>query len=227
MAIYIVLLGPPGAGKGTQAEIIADFLGIAHVSSGNLFRENISKQTELGKRAKEYTDKGELVPDNLTIAMVEDRLLKPDCVKGALLDGFPRTPSQAESLDNFLVQRKESINAVPFIDVPLDELVDRLSDRLTCEKEGHVFHRTFKPPQVEGVCDFDGSRLIQREDDKPETVKKRIEVYLQQTEPLIDYYRKQGKICTIDGTKTITEVSDEIIESIENRDRHKNDSLVQ
>jgi len=208
------MLGPPGAGKGTQAERISNKLGIAHISSGNLFRDNLSRKTELGEKARKFIDAGKLVPDDLTIAMVKDRLGRPDCEQGALLDGFPRTPAQAEALRGLLNERNESIHLVPFIDVPEDELIGRLSERLTCKAKGHVFHNCFNPPKREGICDFDGSELYQRRDDEPETVKKRIQVYMNETKPLVDYYKKQGKLVYVDGTKSIDEVTDEILSTV-------------
>lgn len=215
MTADIVLLGPPGAGKGTQAEIISKQFGIAHISSGDLFRENIKNQTELGRKAKSFMDKGELVPDDLTISMVKDRIQKPDCAKGALLDGFPRTPAQAEALDKMLAEMKHKIKLVPFISVEPERLVKRLSGRWTCRAQGHVYHMEFHPPKVAGKCDEDGSELYQREDDKVETVRNRIQVYSTQTTPLIEYYRKLGLLAEINGELPIEEVSKELAEKIQ------------
>ncbi len=215
MAFYIVLLGPPGAGKGTQAEIVAEKYKIAHISSGDLFRENISNKTRLGMEAKGFIDRGELVPDDVTIGMVKDRLQKPDCSKGALLDGFPRTPAQAEALDKMLSELKGKIAIVPFITVPEDILIERLGGRLTCRAAGHVYHMKFHPPQVAGKCDLDGSELYQREDDKAETVKNRISVYTKQTAPLIEHYTKKGMLKEIDGSQPKEQVTEQLFAAID------------
>jgi len=207
MPIYYVLLGPPGAGKGTQAQIVSKTLGLAHISSGDIFREHLKNQTELGKLAKGYMDRGELVPDDVTIAMIRDRLSRPDCQPGALLDGFPRTPAQAEALKNMLADFNGKVNAVPYISVPEAVLVERLTGRWTCKAEGHVFNEKFNPPKMAGICDHDGSELYQRDDDKAETVKRRIRVYLDQTLPLIEYYRNAGTLLEIDGTQSIEQVT--------------------
>ncbi len=215
MATYIVLLGPPGVGKGTQAEILAEKTGLVHVSSGDLFRENLKNQTELGRLAKSYMDKGELVPDDVTIAMVKDRLARPDCKQGAILDGFPRTPVQADALQKLLAGFKSDVNLVPFITAAADILVERVSGRWTCKAQGHIYHQKFNPPKVAGRCDLDGSDLYQREDDKAETVARRINVYLDQTSPLVDYYRKQKKLVEIDGAMPIERVTDVLLSAIE------------
>ena len=214
MAKFYILVGPPGAGKGTQAAIIAEKCGIPHISSGNIFRENLQNETELGRKAKAFMEKGELVPDDITIGMVTDRLSQPDCENGALLDGFPRTPAQAEALSDFLQQQGNKIDLVPLIDVPSEELIERLSGRWTCKAEGHVYHPKFKPSQVEGFCDIDGSELYQREDDKRETVEQRIRVYNQQTAPLIEYYEKKGLLRKIDGSQKIEEVTSDLMEVV-------------
>lgn len=211
MATFYVLLGPPGAGKGTQAQIVSKKLGLPHISSGDIFRENLKNQTELGKKAKGFMDRGELVPDDLTISMVRDRLMQPDCQAGALLDGFPRTPAQAEALDAMLATFGEKIIAVPYIKVDEQVLIERLSGRWTCKAQGHVFHEKYNPPQTPGICDFDGSELYQREDDKAETVRNRIKVYFNQTMPLIDYYRQSGCLIEIDGDQSIEQVSKELM----------------
>lgn len=207
MPKYIVLLGPPGAGKGTQAQIISNELGLPHISSGDLFRENLKGQTELGKLAKGYIDRGELVPDDVTISMVRERLSRPDCSSGALLDGFPRTPAQAEALARMLDDFQSQVDVVPYISVPEPVLIERLTGRWTCRANGHVFHEKFNPPREAGRCDFDGSQLYQREDDKEETVINRIHVYLKQTMPLIEYYRQQGLLLEVDGSQPIEKVS--------------------
>jgi adenylate kinase len=214
MARYYVLLGPPGAGKGTQAKIIAEKLNLVHISSGDIFRENLGKQTELGKQAQGYINRGELVPDGLTINMIRDRLQKPDCVNGVILDGFPRTPAQAEALRKMLSETGEEVLGVPYISVPADVLIERLSGRWSCKQNGHVYHLKYNPPKVAGICDIDGSELYQREDDKSETVLKRIEVYLSQTTPLIVYYKEQGKLLEVDGTQDIAKVSDELLKAL-------------
>lgn len=212
-ATYIVMLGPPGAGKGTQAEILAQKLGLVHVSSGDLFRENLSNQTELGKLAQTYMSKGELVPDDVTIAMVKERLSRPDCAKGAVLDGFPRTPAQAEALNKILAELNGKVDLVPLISVPNDVLVERLSGRWM-SKSGRVYHALYNPPKVKWVDDIDGTPLYQREDDKPETVQRRIDVYYEQTAPLIDYYRQAGLLVEIDGTQEIEKVTEDILKAI-------------
>lgn len=212
MTTYIVLLGPPGAGKGTQAKIISEKLGLAHISSGDIFRENIKNQTELGKQAVEYINRGDLVPDDLTIGMIRERLARPDCAKGALMDGFPRTPAQAEAFDEMLPGG--GVDVVPYIQVGEDELVRRLSGRWVCRAEGHVYHASFNPPKQAGVCDVDGSELYQREDDKRETVQRRIRVYFEQTAPLIDYYRERGLLVEVNGQQDIEAVSAELLQAM-------------
>lgn len=209
-ATYIVMLGPPGAGKGTQAKIIAEELGLVHISTGDLFRENLSNETELGKLAASYMNKGELVPDDVTIAMVEERLSRPDCEKGAVLDGFPRTPAQAEALDALLTKIGGQVDLVPFIHVPNETLVERLSGRWM-SKAGRVYHALYNPPRVKWIDDIDGSELYQREDDKPETVAHRIDVYYLQTSPLIEYYQNIGTLVKIDGTQSIEKVTEDIL----------------
>src|SRR5688500_15331285 len=207
MATFIVLLGPPGVGKGTQAKILSERTGLAHISSGDLFRENIKNQTELGKLAQTYMTKGELVPDDVTIAMIRERLGRPDAEKGAILDGFPRSPAQAPALDVMLRDFGGSVDAVPFITAKDDVLIERLSGRRTCRANGHVFNEKSNPPKKPGICDFDGSELYQRDDDKAETVRRRIQVYLDQTSPLISHYRHQGKLIEIDGAQSIQQVA--------------------
>ncbi len=214
MATFIVLLGPPGVGKGTQAKILADMTKLVHVSSGDLFRENIKNQTELGKLAKSYLDKGDLVPDDVTISMIRDRLTRSDCEAGAILDGFPRTPAQADALEKMLAEFKGQVNAVPYITAPEEVLVERASGRWTCRAQGHIYHQKFNPPKKAGVCDEDGSELYQREDDKVETVTKRIRVYLEQTMPLVDYYRKRGKLIEIDGMQEVEQVTKALLSAL-------------
>jgi len=214
MTKFLVLLGPPGVGKGTQAEILSERTGLVHISSGDLFRENLKNQTELGKLAQTFMGKGELVPDDVTIAMIRERLAKSDCVAGAILDGFPRTPSQADALAAMLVEFNGQVDAVPFITGEEDILVERLSDRWTCRANGHIFNQISNLPKETGVCDFDGSELYQRDDDKAETVKHRIQVYLEQTSPLISYYRDRGKLIEVDGMQTIEQVTQVLIPAL-------------
>lgn len=214
MATFIVLLGPPGVGKGTQAKILAERTRLAHISSGDLFRENIKKQTELGILAKSFMDKGELVPDDVTIRMIRERLKSADCEAGAILDGFPRTPAQAGALETMLAEYKSGVDAVPYITAPEATLVERASGRWTCRAQGHIYHQTFDPPKRAGVCDDDGSELYQREDDKAETVTKRIRVYLEQTMPLVAYYRKGGKLIEIDGAQSVEQVTKTLLASL-------------
>lgn len=214
MTKILVMLGPPGVGKGTQAQILSERTGLVHISSGDLFRENIKNQTELGKLAQTFISKGELVPDDVTIAMIRERLSRPDFGIGAILDGFPRTPAQADALEAMLEEFKGQVDAVPFINSAEDVLVDRLSSRWTCRASGHIFNQKFNPPRQPGVCDYDGSELYQRVDDKAETVKYRIQVYLEQTSPLIAYYRERGKLVEIDGMQTIDEVARKILSAL-------------
>jgi adenylate kinase len=215
MSRFIVLLGPPGAGKGTQAETISDRLHLPHISSGDIFRENLKNQTELGLLAAGFINKGELVPDEITIAMIRERLSLPDCQQGAILDGFPRTEAQAEALTIMLLSINGKVKSVPYISVPENVLIERLSGRWTCRKAGHVFHEKYSPPQTKGICDFDGSELYQRDDDKPDTVKVRIHVYMEQTLPLIEYYRKQSVLTEVDGTKSIEAVTSNLLDAIQ------------
>jgi adenylate kinase len=215
MPTYYVMLGPPGAGKGTQAQIVAEKLGLPHISSGDIFRENIKNQTELGNLARGFMDKGNLVPDDVTIAMIRERLSRPDCTHGTILDGFPRTPTQADALAELLAEFGGEVNAVPYIKVPEDVLIERLTGRWTCRSCGAVYHMVFNPPNVNGVCDQCGSRdLYQREDDKEETVKNRIKVYYKQTMPLIEYYQSKGALVEIDGTKSIEQVTRDLLDVI-------------
>jgi len=211
MQKYIVLLGPPGVGKGTQAKIIAETTGLPHISSGDLFRENNKNATELGRLALSYMNRGELVPDDVTIGMIRDRLSRPDCKDGALLDGFPRTTVQAEALGKLLAEFGGQVSIVPYITSSAAILVERLSGRWTCKAQGHIFHEKYNPPKKPGVCDLDGSELYQREDDKAETVTRRIQVYFAQTAPLIAYYREQGLLAEIDGSRPIEKVSADLL----------------
>lgn len=215
MASYIVLLGPPGVGKGTQAKIIALKTGRPHVSSGDLFRENIKNKTDLGKLAQSYIQKGELVPDDVTVAMIRERITTgSDCQQGVIFDGFPRTPAQAIALDNLLEEFGGNVDIVPYITAPEETIITRLSGRWTCRQCGHIFNTTFNPPKRSGICDFDGSELYQRDDDKAETVTRRIQVYLEQTAPLVSYYREAGKLAQIDGARSIDEVTSALLEAL-------------
>ncbi|MGC8856893.1 MAG: adenylate kinase [Anaerolineae bacterium] len=214
MATYIVLLGPPGVGKGTQAKILAEKTGLVHVSSGDLFRENLKNQTELGKLAKSYMDKGELVPDDVTIAMIRERLSRPDCQAGAILDGFPRTPKQAEALEKMLVEFHGHVDCVPYIFAEPAVLIERASGRWTCRANGHIYHEKFNPPKQPGICDVDGSELYQRDDDKVETVTRRIQVYLEQTAPLVEYYRQHGRLVQINGAQSVEQVTADLMAAL-------------
>jgi adenylate kinase len=214
MATFIVLLGPPGVGKGTQAKILSERTGLAHISSGDLFRENLKNQTELGKLAQTYMTKGELVPDDVTIAMIRERLARPDCESGAILDGFPRTPAQAEALETMLQEFNGHVDVVPFVTADENVLLERLTGRWTCRANGHIFNEKSNPPKNDKLCDFDGSDLYQRDDDKAETVKHRIEVYFDQTSPLISYYRDHGKLIEIDGRRPIDQVTQDLLTAV-------------
>ncbi|MYV55921.1 adenylate kinase [Streptomyces sp. SID3212] len=211
----IVLVGPPGAGKGTQAAFLAKNLSIPHISTGDLFRANISQGTELGKQAKSYMDAGNLVPDEVTIAMARDRMSRPDAEKGFLLDGFPRNVSQAEALDKALAADGVKLDAVLDLEIPEDEVVRRIAGRRICRNDSaHVFHVANQPPKTEGVCDICGGELYQRDDDSEETVRRRLEVYHTQTEPIIDHYKAQGLVVTISALGTVTEVTDRAMEAL-------------
>jgi len=209
-ALFLVLLGGPGAGKGTQAERLAQALGIPQVSTGDLFRENLQNQTELGQLAKGYMERGELVPDEVTVGMVRERLSRPDAAKGAILDGFPRTIAQAEALEALLADLGSEVAVVPYIKVPEDVLLARLAGRWTCRRCGAMYHQIFSPPETVGVCDKCGGELYQRPDDTPETQRHRIEVYFEQTAPLIGYYRDKGLLVEVDGQPGIAEIQAEL-----------------
>ncbi|MFJ4948739.1 adenylate kinase [Streptomyces sp. NPDC088760] len=211
----IVLVGPPGAGKGTQAVRLAEKLVIPHISTGDLFRANISQQTELGRLAKSYMDAGNLVPDEVTIAMAKDRMEQPDAENGFLLDGFPRNVSQAEALDELLQTESITLDAVLDLEVPEDEVVKRIAGRRICRNDSsHVFHVTYSKPKQEGVCDVCGGELYQRDDDSEETVRKRLEVYHTQTEPIIDYYKAQGLVVTISSLGPVDEITQRALEAL-------------
>jgi adenylate kinase len=217
MAEILVLLGAPGAGKGTQAKVLHERMALPHISSGDIFRDNLQRQTELGKLAQGYMTRGELVPDNVTIAMIRDRLGQSDCTQGAILDGFPRTVPQAKALDTLLQEMGlGAVSKVPYIKVEEQALVDRLSGRWSCKQNGHVYHEKFNPPKKSGICDIDGSALYQREDDKSETVQKRIRVYFEQTAPLIAYYRQRGVLIELDGEGSIEQVTKSLLRAVIN-----------
>lgn len=196
----IVMLGAPGAGKGTQADKIAEKFGLPHISTGDIFRKNIKEGTELGKEAKAYMDAGKLVPDELTVRLLLDRVKNDDCAKGYILDGYPRTIPQAEALDKELKKLGEKIDYAINVDVPDENIINRMSGRRACLKCGATYHLKYVPPKKDGVCDECGSELVIRDDDKPETVKNRLAVYHEQTQPLIEYFEKQGVLHTVDGT---------------------------
>ena len=202
----IIMLGAPGAGKGTQAKQIAGKYSIPHISTGDIFRANIKNGTDLGKKAKEYMDQGLLVPDELTCDLVMDRIQQDDCANGFVLDGFPRTIPQAEALDAALEKIGQSMDYAIDVDVPDDNIVNRMSGRRACLDCGATYHIVSLPPKTEGKCDHCGSDLVLREDDKPETVQKRLSVYHEQTQPLIDYYKKQGILKSVDGTQPMEAV---------------------
>ncbi|SDN14113.1 adenylate kinase [Sediminibacillus halophilus] len=212
----LILMGLPGAGKGTQAEKIVDKYQIPHISTGDMFRLAIKEGTELGKQAKSYMDQGELVPDEVTIGIVRERLSKDDSQKGFLLDGFPRTIAQAEALENLLADMGKSLDYVLHVEVPKEQLIERLTGRRICPTCGATYHVQFNPPQVEGICDRDGTALIQRDDDKPATVKKRLEVNVEQTQPMLDYYQQKGYLAEINGAQDIDLVFREIDEKLQN-----------
>ncbi len=202
----IILLGPPGAGKGTQATNIADEFHIPHISTGEIFRKILKEGTPLGLKAKEYIDKGLLVPDDLTVEIINNRLEEEDCIEGFMLDGFPRTIPQAKALDDRLRTKKTSLDKVINIQVRKKFIVNRITGRRICENCGKNYHTSFNPPKIDGKCDLCGGNLFQRRDDQEETIKKRLEVYINQTQPLIDYYRKKGIIHTINGQQSIEDV---------------------
>lgn len=208
--MYIILLGAPGAGKGTQAVMLSDKLNLVQVASGDLFRQALRDETELGLKAKAYMDKGQLVPDEITIQMVLERLSAPDCINGAILDGFPRNLQQAEALDKALEKQAKLINKVVYIAVSEGELLKRLSGRWICRNCQTPYHEVDSPPKVAGKCDRCGGELYQRDDDNVETIKKRLEVYFAETSPLIDYYTSAGKLLEINGVGDSTEVNKRI-----------------
>jgi len=215
--VYVILLGLPGAGKGTQAQRLKDETGLAHVSSGDLFRENIGKGTELGLKAKAFVDSGALVPDEITIGMILDRISRPDCQKGFMLDGFPRNTEQAKALDAALAPEGRSIDQSLYIRVSPEELVTRLAGRWTCPSCSAVYHEVNRPPKTAGVCDNCGSALAQREDDKPDVVRKRINIQMENLAPLLEYYREQSKLAEVDGERDADSVTGDLKRLINER----------
>jgi adenylate kinase len=213
----IIFLGPPGAGKGTQAKILIERYVIPQISTGDMLREHVAKGTELGVKAKEYMEKGQLVPDEIILGMVKERLSQEDAQKGFILDGFPRTVAQAEALDKILEEMGKKIEYVLALIVPDEELVTRLTGRRTCKNCGMMYHIKFKPPKVEGKCDACGGELYQRPDDNEETVRNRLKVYHNQTAPLIEYYRKKGVLFEVDGSKNIDEITQQLINILEKK----------
>jgi len=205
--VILVFLGPPGAGKGTQAKLLSQRMGFLHLSTGDLLREAVKNQTPLGKKAKEYMDRGELVPDELIVQLIEETMPKDGNV---ILDGFPRTVNQALALEEMLRVKGEKISKVLFFDVPDEVIIDRLSGRRVCSKCGAVYHVKYNPPKVEGVCDLCGGTLVQRDDDKEEVVRKRLEVYRKQTQPLVEFYQERGIIYKLDAGKGVEELFEEV-----------------
>lgn len=211
----IILMGLPGAGKGTQASEIVKKFPIPHISTGDMFRKAIKDETDLGKEARSYMDRGELVPDEVTVGIVKERISEDDAKKGFLLDGFPRTIDQAESLSQIMSELDREIDAVINIEVPEEELMNRLTGRRICEKCGTTYHLVFNPPKVDGICDIDGGKLYQREDDNPETVSNRLSVNVKQSKPILEYYNNKGVLKNIDGSKDIDEVTKDVIDILD------------
>lgn len=210
----IILIGAQGSGKGTQAERLCRSLKVLHVASGDLFRQAISDGTELGMKAKQYLDRGDLVPDDLTVSMILDRIAEPDCANGILLDGFPRTIAQAQALDNGIKATGKKIDCAVYLEVPRATLVQRLSGRYICRAHQHVYNVNTNPPRVPGVCDLDGSELYQRSDDRGEAVQKRLDIFFRETIRLLDYYKGQQKLLTIDGSRGIDQVAGDLLAAI-------------
>ncbi len=210
----VILIGAQGSGKGTQADLLAAELGLVHISSGDLFREAIANKTEFGLKVKGYLDRGELVPDDLTVAMVLDRIARPDCAKGVILDGFPRTVAQEQALEKGLGQVGKQIDRVVYLDVPREELLARLSGRYICRANQHVYNINTRPPKTPGVCDIDGSPLYQRADDTGEAVQRRLDIFFRETVQLLDYFRDQGKLVAVNGNQSIEQVQQALLEAI-------------
>jgi adenylate kinase len=214
MPTFLLIVGAPGAGKGTQASRLSARLGLPHVSSGDIFRKNLREKTHLGRVADEYISRGGLVPDDVTIAMIRDRLSEPDCLRGAILDGFPRTLAQAQAMEGILGDLGGKVDAVLFVRVRPEALVRLLAGRWVCRAHSHIYHQEFQPPKVAGVCDIDGSELYQREDDRAQTVTQRTQIYLETTAPLIEHYRRQGLLIEVDGERPIAEVTDSLLAAL-------------
>ena len=215
--MYIILFGAQGSGKGTQAELLSQTLGVPHIASGDLFRKAIDEKTELGIKAKAYIDRGELVPDDLTVTMVVKRLEEPDCSQGVLFDGFPRTVAQAEVLDKGLQEVGKQIDLAIYLQVLREELLKRLSGRYICRAKQHVYNINTHPPKVAGVCDIDGSELYQRSDDTGEAVQKRLDIFFNETIRLLDYYGNQNKLLEVDGNQDIDHVQQSLLRAIRSR----------
>ncbi len=212
--VDIVLLGPPGAGKGTQAELLTQWLPLPRVATGDLFRAALAQETELGLKAKAYMERGELVPDEITVGMVKERISQEDCASGVIFDGFPRTVGQAEALDRLLAELGRKVDLVLYFEVAPDVLLERLAGRWTCPKCGEIYHRLYNPEKVRGICDKCGAELYQRPDDTPETQRRRIQVYLEQTAPLQEYYRKRGLLVQIDGEQDVESVQRQVTQAV-------------
>lgn len=216
MPKYILLIGGPGAGKGTQAQVLGEKLGLPQVASGDLFRDNLKRETPLGRQAKQYMDRGELVPDDVTVAMIRERLRQPDAARGAVLDGFPRTIPQAQALDALLAEFGGRVDVVLYVQVDEAVLLERLAGRWVCRgPQQHTYHMLFNPPRVPGVCDIDGTALYQRDDDTAEVQARRIRVFFEQTSPLIDFYRQRGDLVEINGEQPIPAVAADLLAAVE------------
>jgi adenylate kinase len=215
--VYIILVGAQGSGKGTQAEMLSETLGIPHLASGDLFRKASDEKTELGLKVKVYMDRGELVPDDLTVTMMLGRLAMPDCARGVILDGFPRTVAQAQALDNGLQRAGKQIDIAIYLKVPREELLKRLSGRYICRANQHVYNIYSNPPKVPGVCDIDGSELYQRPDDLGEAVQTRLDIFFNETIQLLDYYGSQHKLAEVNGNQGIDQMQSELLETIQKR----------
>ena len=213
----VIMIGAQGSGKGTQADLLAEELGLPHVSSGDLFRQAMAEKSELGLKVKTYMDRGELVPDDLTVAMILSRLTMPDCAGGVILDGFPRTVAQEQALDEGLHKVGKQIDLVFYLEVPREELLVRLSGRYICRANQHVYNVNSRPPKTPGVCDIDGSLLYQRPDDTGEAVQRRLNIFFGETIHLLDYYREQGKLVVVDGNRPIEQVRASLLEAIQSR----------
>jgi adenylate kinase len=212
--VNVILIGAQGSGKGTQADLLAGALGLPHISSGDLFRQAMADKTELGLKVKGYMDRGELVPDDLTVAMILDRLAQPDCARGVILDGFPRTVAQEQALEEGLQNVGKQIDLVVYLDVPREELLTRLSGRYICRANQHVYNINTRPPKTPGVCDIDGSPLYQRDDDTGEAVQRRLDIFFNETIHLLDYFRERGTLVTVNGNQSIEQVQKALLEAI-------------